>query len=251
MANGTAATFSAFEVARGLLVDGRRLSEIEPGIYSALPDNAARHRSDHFGSFYDRLNGSGLCNRLLYGAELSDYRAFAEAAVRSASSGPYLDAGGGSMLFAAGVYARAQRPIIAIDNSLTRLRRARARLQSFGAGLPANVVLIQAELLDLPFRPAVFSTVLSMGMLHIFADAAPMLNAVRCMLMPRGRLYLSTLVLNDRYGDRYLRFLHRHDRLAAIRSVEDVRILVTAATDHVAECRAVGNIAYAIAGVRA
>ncbi len=251
MPDRTATTSSAFEVASRLLADGRRLTEIDTGIYSALQDADTRHRSDRFGSFYDRLTGSRWYNRLLYGSELSDYRAFAEAALRSATSGPFLDAGCGSMLFTAGAYARAQRPIIAIDYSLARLRRARARLKASGTGVPSNVVLVQAQLLDLPFRPAVFSTVISMGMLHVFADAAEMLNAVRQMLMPRGRLYLSTLVLNDRGSDRYLRFLHRHQKLAALRTVEDVRILVTAATDHVAECRAVGNIAYAIAGVRA
>ncbi len=242
---------SAYEIATQRLLKGRELREVEPGLYSALPETEEAQHYDRLAGIYDRLIGSRLYNRWMWGSDLRDYTAFADAALRSATSGPYLDAGCGSMLFTAEVYRQAQRPVIAMDHSLEMLRRARARLQQGNGSIPANVVLIQADLHDLPFQAASFATVLSMGMLHLFEDGGAMLRAVRSLLLPRGRLYLNTLVLNQRWGDHYLRFLHRRDEVAALRTVEDVRVLITATTDHVAECRAVGNIAYAIAGIRA
>lgn len=242
---------SAYELARQRLLNGRELREVEPGLYSVLDDRDEEQHYDRLAGVYDRLIGSRLYNRWMWGSDLGDYTAFAGAALRSATGSPYLDAGCGSMLFTAEVYRQAQRPVIAIDHSLEMLRRARARLQQSDGDIPANVVLIQADLHALPFQPASFSTVLSMGMLHLFEEGEAMLRAVRTVLLPRGRLYLNTLVLNQRWGDHYLRFLHRRGEVAALRTVEDVRALITATTDHVAECRAVGNIAYAIAGVRA
>jgi len=171
-----------------MLTEGRQLIEIEAGIYSALRDHDASHHYDRLGGLYDLLIGSRLYNRLVWGSDLADYTAFADAALRSAASGPYLDAGCGSMLFTAAVYARTGRTILAIDHSIEMLRRARHRLQASAGGHPDHVVLIQADLLDLPFQTARFSTVLSMGILHLFADASEMLHAVRAMLAPRGRL---------------------------------------------------------------
>jgi len=239
----------ALRVATTILSDGRNLREIEPDIYTTLHD-AETHHYDRLARVYDRLIGSPWYNRFVWGSDCADYTAFAHAACQAQPSGPYLDAGCGSMLFTAPAYTNSTRSIIAVDHSLGMLRRARARLRESNGTVPPHVLLLQADLLDLPFRDATFSTVLSMGMLHLFGDADRILQALRRRLQPRGRLYLSSLVLNGRRGDHYLRFLERRGEVAACRRVEDVRALVVNTMDHVAQCDAVGNIAYAIAGLR-
>lgn len=240
----------ALDIAHAALAAGRTLRTIEPDIYSALEDSNTTHHYDRLAGLYDRLIGSPWYNRFVWGSDCEDYRAFATAACQSQPAGPYLDAGCGSMLFTAAVYTHSERPIIAVDHSLGMLRRARTRLRQASGEMPRNVLLLQADLLDLPFTSGTFSSVLSMGMLHLFGDGNAMLQSLRRALRPRGRLYLSSLVTHGRRGDHYLRFLQRRGEVGACRSVDEVHALVAAASDHVAECRAVGNIAYAIAGLR-
>ena len=86
------------------------------------------------------------------------------------------------------------------------------RLRRFGGGgrLSENVCLLQADLSDLPFRPASFQTVLCMNVLHQFADADGLIPKLDALLAPGGRLHLTSLVSNRRFiGDRYLDALHR------------------------------------------
>jgi SAM-dependent methyltransferase len=85
------------------------------------------------------------------------------------------------------------------------------------------VILLQADLLDLPFRPGVFGTVLSMGMLHLFEEAAPVVAALGRCLRPGGSMYLTSLVESGRFGDRYLRVLHRAGEVAAPRDIGRLR----------------------------
>ena len=116
------------EKIKEVLSEGSTIRLVEDHIYSALPDARHRHLYDRRAAAYDSVVGTGLYNRVMWGTSPLDYIAFAGEAVISDPAGRMLDAGCGSLLFTARAYLAADRQIIAFDQSLQMLRRARARL---------------------------------------------------------------------------------------------------------------------------
>lgn len=217
-------------------------------LVSALPEDAAGHRYDGRAAAYDRMIGSRLYNRIAWGTSPAHYRAFATRAVESAPGGWFLDAGCGTLLLTADAYRAAPgRPTVVLDQSLGMLRRARARLADARGKTPAHVAFLQADLLDPPFRPGAFRTVMSMGMLHLFADVGPIAARLESLLLPDGDLYLTSLVENGRIGDRYLRFLHRRGEVAAPSTAAALESQLRGALRRPLEYSVTGNMAYAVA----
>jgi ubiquinone/menaquinone biosynthesis C-methylase UbiE len=126
------------------------------------------------------------------------------------------------------------------------LSRAAERLRKRTGSVPPNIVLLQADLLDLPFRPASFQTVLSMGMLHLFDDVEPILALLDDLVVPEGDLLVTSLVENGRIGDHYLRFLHRSGEVARPRSAAEFTRTATSVLDPGASISLTGNMAYVI-----
>ncbi len=194
---------------------------------------------------YDRVIGHPLYQRLTFGNHPADYAAFARAALAAAPGGLFLDAGCGSLLFTAGVYRRAVRPIVALDESLGMLRRARARLAGPDGRLPAHVLLLQGDLFDLPFRTASFPTVLAEGVLHLVAAAEGLVGALDALVADGGGLYLTSLVTSGRPADLYLRWIHLLGEVARPRGAEELRHLLARAARPPQAYTVKGNMAYA------
>lgn len=220
--------------------------EVQPGILSVLPEGTPGQRYDGRARAYDRMIGSRLYNRLFWGSAPDEYRAFARRAVESSDSGWLLDAGCGTLLLTAGAYAAApQRPVIALDKSIGMLQRARERLTEINPTASEHVVFLQADLLNLPFKPHSFRTVLSMGMLHLFDAPVPLVRSLDRLVEPGGHLFLSSLVTTGRFGDRYMRFLHRAGEIAAPRTADTLkRTLLDTLGPHIG-WSVVGNMSYA------
>jgi SAM-dependent methyltransferase len=238
---------------RESLLPGRAARPAGDGIWSVLPEGhgsgSGSARYDRRAAAYDRVVGSALYNRLAWGASAAHYRAFAARAV-GAGFGPLLDAGSGSAVFTAAAYAHAGRPLVLVDRSLGMLAAARDRLaRAAGGRPPAHVVLLQADLLDLPFRPGCFETVLSMGMLHLFKDAgaAALLRGLVANLTVGGGLFLTSLVAERAVGRCYLAMLHRAGEVATPRRVERLGSLLRAELGEAVECQREGSMAYVVA----
>lgn len=229
-----------------LSVLDRPVRELQPGILSALPDDTPGQRYDSRARAYDRMIGSRLYNRIFWGSAPDEYRAFARRAVASSDSGWFLDAGCGTLLLTAEAYAAAShRPVIALDKSLGMLQRARERLLEINPAASEHVVFLQGDLLDLPFKAHSFRTVLSMGMLHLFDAAVPLVRSLDRLVEPGGQLFLSSLVTTGRFGDRYMRFLHRAGEIAAPRTADALkRTLLDTLGPHIT-WSVVGNMSYA------
>lgn len=220
---------------------GRPVRVIEPGIWSVLPAGTPGQPYDGRARAYDRMIGSRAYNRILWGTSPGAYRAFARQAVTSGAEGWLLDAGCGTMLLTAAAYAAAPgRPVLAIDQSLGMLRRAKERVAALGA---TNVTFLQADLRDLPLRDGVFATVLSMGMVHLFDDAAPVLRSLGRVLGPGGALYVTSLVKGRVVGDAYLRLLQRAGEVAAPRTVDGLSAVLRESVGH-CDVRVEGSMAY-------
>jgi ubiquinone/menaquinone biosynthesis C-methylase UbiE len=218
---------SASSVIEQILAPSREAWIVEPGIWSVLARGDPPARYDARAKVYDLVVGSDTYNRVLWGSSASKYSRFAESALAARKAGWHLDAGCGSLIFSAQAYARhPERPVVLVDQSLGMLREARSRLERLELPREAPLLLLQADIRDLPFRNNVFETVLSMGMLHLFPEPGRIMGELKRVIAPSGALFLSSLVLGRPVGNLYLRLLHFSGEVARPRSSGDVRTLV-------------------------
>jgi len=189
--------------------------------------------------------GNRLYNPLFWGTSPEAYRRFARLAVASAESGWLLDGGCGTLLLTGEAYCAApNRPVVAVDQSLGMLRHARDRLRAIAGEPPGHILLLQADLLDLPFAADRFTSILSMGMLHLFGTLDPVLESFRRVLSADGTAFLSSLVDNGRFGDRYLRFLNRAGEVAEPRKPSELEGQVKRWFAEVDSSHIEGNMAF-------
>jgi SAM-dependent methyltransferase len=197
-------------------------------------------------ALYDRVVGTRIYNRLVWGDSPANYAEFAKNALREASDSWLLDAGGGSLLFTADAYAKSARPILVLDQSVSMLARARRRLVERVGRMPDNVVLLQGDLLNLSgFVPGSIGTILCLGVLHHIDAAADLVANLGALLVPgKGRMHFTTLITSGRWSDSYLRSLYRSGGFAPPRSAAEVRaIFETSASD--VTTRVQGSMLYA------
>ena len=214
----------AFEEIKNVVAEQRTVRLIEDDIYSVLPDISVQHHYDKRAAAYDSVVKTWLYNFVMWGTSPSDYVQFARQALDSSRDGMFLDAGCGSLLFTARIYVNSNRRIVAFDQSLAMLRRARERLRKLSGCVPEHIRLLQADLSDLPFRRKSFDTVLCLNVLHQFADARALVSGLNELLFDSGNLYLTSLIANNRIiGDWYLEALYRTGEFVRPRSERELR----------------------------
>jgi ubiquinone/menaquinone biosynthesis C-methylase UbiE len=140
-----------------VVADDRVVRLIEEDIYSVLPDTSVQHHYDKRAALYDSVVSTRLYNLVMWGTSPSHYVEFASQALNSSRDGMFLDAGCGSLLFTGRIYVNSNRQIVAFDQSLAMLRRARQRLRKLSGCVPEHIRLLQADLNDLPFLRKSFS----------------------------------------------------------------------------------------------
>ena len=228
-----------------VLTDGCVIRLVEDNIHSVLPDVRHDHLYDKRAAAYDAVVSTWLYNRMMWGTSPADYVAFAREALDSDPKGRMLDAACGSLLFTAQSYLSSNRQIIAFDQSLQMLKRARTRLTELAGSFPAHIVLLQADLRNVVFQPGSFDTVLCMNVLHQFAAAAGLIPKLRGLLATGGRLYLTSLVSNGRYlGDRWLAALYQTGEFVRPRTSAELSKLLAELLGKT-NYRTKGNMAFA------
>lgn len=199
------------------------LYSVEPHIFSVYPESRPVHHYDQNVPFYDRVIGNRFYNHLMWGYSISELLEFTRAALASRTSGWVLDAGCGSLVFNAGIYAGYnERPVLMLDESIQMLRAAKSRLLGLCGEVPSNVVFLQGDILQLPFRPRCFSTVISMSVLHVIEEMRLMIEELFSRLGEDGNLSLTSLVLGRSFGDRYLRYIYRSGGVASPRNPDQI-----------------------------
>jgi SAM-dependent methyltransferase len=235
------------------MIDEDRLSEVlrtdvnvrlvEPHLYSLYPPGEKTNPYDQMGSIYDLVACNALYNRLLWGYSISEYHPLCLEALESSADGWVLDARCGSLAFTARTYAsHYRRPIVFLDQSIKMLGAAKTRLAELMGGGPENMVFLHGDILELPFKPKSFRTVISLNVLHVLADAPRVITGLREALADGGTISLTTLVQNNRFADRYLRMLGRMG--AAVPRSADQLLAVFDALGMPVACRIRGNLAF-------
>jgi ubiquinone/menaquinone biosynthesis C-methylase UbiE len=200
------------------MIDAARLTEVippevtlrlvEPHLYSLYaPGEPVNSSYDRKGSlaFYDKVACNRFYNRLVWGYDTTDYHTLCRAALSSSTAGWVLDAGCGALAFTARTYADyTGRPVIFLDQSITLLRLAKARLVKLTGAVPANVVFLHGDVLEMPFKAQSFGTIICMNLLHVLEDIRGVLQELRRVLLDGGVMTFTTLIENRRLADRYL-----------------------------------------------
>ncbi len=228
-----------------VLEAGLSLRLIEPHIYSVFPagEDVGISYDKKFGFFYDLVACSPAYNRVVWGYSTREYHHFSLEALRSSAEGWVLDAGCGSLAFTAKTYAGySDRPVVLLDRSLKLLRMAKSRLAKRCGEIPANIVLVHGDALQLPFRSRSFNTIISLNLLHMFEDVEAALRELKRVLADGGTISLTTLVENDRLADRYLHIWGRAGELIP-RTLDEIRTAFET-VELPAECHTKGNLAF-------
>lgn len=209
-------------------------------IESELGDAGAPY--DRRAAVYDRLVRSRVYNRLAWSCAPQAYSEFAAAAFASAS-GPLLEVAAGSAAATAQLHAGSRRPTVLLDRSRAMLERAGQRIAAAGVDseVPPRIRLVHADLFSPPFPAHGFTTILALGLTHLFDDLAALVDALRTQVTPHGQLFLAGLVTQTRRGRRYLEALNRAGEVAVPRSAQELRI----ALGHPTSFRTTGCMAYA------
>ena len=155
-----------------------------------------------------------------------------------------LDAGCGSMLFSAQAHRQDGRGVvIGTDASVKMLKLARARLG--GDRQSRRVALLHADMLRSPFLAASFDVVVCLHVAHVLEDLEGLLDGMRRILKPGGRLFLTSVVLVNRWRDRYLRTLSRCGVMAPPRRKDDILGALRTVFGSEPEGRLVGSMFFA------
>lgn len=187
-----------------------QLRLVEPGIYSVYPETGNIAAYDHMATFYDAVMGNRFYNRIMWGYWPAELSSFCRNALTSSTEGWVLDVGCGSLVFTARIYANySERPVVLADESIEMIRAAKARLVKLKGSVPSNVFLLQADALQLPFKPQSFQTVISMNLLHVLPDAKRALVGLQSVSAAPGTMSFTTLVRNKRFGGAYMNMLSR------------------------------------------
>jgi SAM-dependent methyltransferase len=229
-----------------LLADKRLARPVSDDIWSVLPPDAPSQPYDGRAKLYDRLIGSHVYNRFAWGTSPADYAAFAKA-IAGFGTGPLLDAGCGTLVSTAQVHARSGRSTILVDLSVDMLGVARNRLLRIAGRVPENIVLLQADLRDLPFRNRAFGAVLCPGMLHLFEDVEAITRELARVAEAEAEIFASSLVAERWIGRRYLGLLHRAGEIARPRAATELLARLNSATSGLAspvEAKTIGSMVF-------
>jgi len=207
-----------------LLSDKANLRLIEPHIYSVFKNVEVTNSYDtEFGNIYDWVACNPLYNRLIWGYSITKFAAIDLDALKSSKKGYVLDLGCGSLAFTAKTYIQySDRPVVLIDQSIKMLKLAKSRLTKLNGKIPVNMVFLHADALQLPFKPNSFNTIISLNLLHCLDDINKLMTGLKNVLSQDGKMYFSTLVKGNRFGDRYLKALGNSGKLVP-RNIDQLR----------------------------
>ena len=193
---------------------------------------------------YDALIGNKFYNKLIWKNDVKNYSDFCKEALDHHPKGTILDAGCGSLVFTADVYAQSQNSlIILLDRSLGMLERAKERLIERCGEVPSHIVLLQGDVFDLPFKEHTFDAVMSQGLLHMFDDKTAFLQELERVKKEEGCLSFTSLVGNTIVGRYYLKLLKKAGEVAVAYSSSELKNILEK-MPHDYESKSIGNMAY-------
>lgn len=232
---------------RAILSNPNAARELSPGLYTAFPEETGAPY-DRRAVAYDAIVGRSIYHRAFWGTSALAYARFARAALEAADDGHFAEVGCGSLLFTGQMYVDSSRPwVTLVDRSLSMLRRGLQRLSSAREAPPERIAVLHADAAALPVRSGVFSTILTLNVLHVPCDRTGIIaECARTLLPGRGRLFVSSLVRAGRWSDAYLSVLHRAGELGPPLTIDHLRETVAGSWAVIESTSMEGNMCFLV-----
>jgi ubiquinone/menaquinone biosynthesis C-methylase UbiE len=232
------------EFLSSLLNKNVELFQLGDSLFTVLPEVERKSHYDFIAKFYDIVIKNSLFHKIVWKNKFEDYEQFCMDALNSTDGGIVLDAGSGSLVFTAQSYsAYDKRPVILLDRSLGMLKKAEERLLKINGKIPSNIILLQADVFNLPFPAETFSTIISYGMLHVFSETKLFLSSLSNALKVNGKMYFLVLLAQDILGKIYLNFAKATGEIALALDEEEMKKKLIE-TGFEPKIKAVGNMGY-------
>jgi len=217
---------------------------LDNGIYTVIKETQRKSDYDDKVKGYDTLIGNNLYNKIIWGNSVNDYQTFCKETLEHFPNGMVLDAGCGSLVFTADVYAEAtHKYIVLLDRSMGMLERAKERLIERFDEVPKHIVLLQGDIFNLSFKEDTFDVVMSQGLLHMFDDKISFLNELERVKKEEGIVSFTSLVGNNLLGRVYLKLLKKAGEVATAYSSKELEdILLPMPQSYSIKTK--GNMAY-------
>ncbi len=226
------------------LLKTSNLLEVSEGIFSVLDESRQQSGYDGHVLAYDAIAGNRFFNRVFWGNWPSNYTKFCQESLSRSPNKPVLDVGCGSLVFTAVAYANSNRqPVVLLDRSLGMLKRARERLEQIRGSVSDNIVFLQGDVFDLPFKDSAFGTVISHGLLHMHDSKTGILSELERVKADDGTISVTSLVNDKGLGRRYLQKLERAGQTGKNINSKSLDQLLTSRPLNYKRCTR-GNVAY-------
>ena len=199
-----------------IIAEDVSLNLVEPAIYSVYSVGESPGSYDSIGvsSIYDVVACNRFYNWLMWGYSTKDYATLCKDALTASSEGWVLDLACGSLAFTAEIYAKcSNRPVVFLDQSLKLLRKGKSRLEKTVGKIPETMFFVHADALQLPFKANIFSSVISLNLLHCINDVKKVLKEIKRVLKAGGNSAITTLVQSHRWSNLYLDMLEKSGAL--------------------------------------
>lgn len=195
------------------------LCEIQSGILSVIPEAEQASDYDNKVRAYDLIVGNRFYNKLVWGNWPSQYEDYCRNCLNANPNGIVLDAGCGSLVFTSKAYADCNNKLVVLlDRSIGMLRGARGRIEKLCGSVPNNLVFIQGDIFDLPFKDSVFDIVMLQGLLHMFDEKISILKEINRVKKETGLSAFTSLVGNNYIGRKYLEILKKSGEVASVQT---------------------------------
>jgi SAM-dependent methyltransferase len=173
--------------------------------YSCLDANTASPY-DVKARAYEWLVSQYAYNKLMWGTTPCYYFDFAKQMLEMEAP-LRLDVGCGGLSQTSELYGQLKSTAVLLDSSERMLQLGKRRIFKQYRSMPANLIFLQANALQLPFHDGVFDQVMSFGMIHLFNDKAQFITETLRVLKPKGTFGFSVLTTNRKLSSKYLNLL--------------------------------------------
>ena len=187
------------------LSNNTKFKTIEESLFSNL-DNITGGAYDNKAKMYERLVGSKLYNKIMWGTSPADYTTFAEQALNN-STGTVLDIGCGGLIQTANLYSRGKANYILLDNSIEMLKIGKQRIIDLCTKVPDTINFLQGDAFNLPFEDNSLDAVFSFGVLHVFENKKALIHEALRVLKPGHKFYFTSLTSDRVISKAYMNLL--------------------------------------------
>ena len=199
---------------------------------------------------YDLIVKNELFNKIIWQNDIKNYKNFVTKLIEQQPAGSIIvDIPCGPLSFTADIYAKdKEHQIYLLDLSPSALKIAARRLSKLNA--KENIIVYQADALDLPFENQSIDLLLSLGFLHIFKNSLyidKILSEFYRILKPKAFIGFQILAKSNSASDIFLKILNLIGQIGPPRKPEFYTYIIQKNKFKITQSYQIGTMLFIIA----